>query len=1646
MRTPAIGNSRAYGRFARRSLALAGSLLASAWLALWPAAAGAATLPAFPQAFVDTTYSLPTGGNTIAVHAGGDLQAAINSANLGDVIVVDAGATFNAPINLPNKTTGSGWIYVISSAYASLPAPGNRVSPADAVNMPKIVINDGTSDSAVQTDEGAHHFRFVGFEFAPAPGQFVYSVTIGGLLETSVSQLPHDITFDRCYFHGDPTVGGRRGIQLDAVRGAVIDSWFENFKDGGVDTQAVWTLNTPGPLKIVNNHLEAGSENLLLGGDDPTIPGVIPSDIEIRGNHFFKPLWWQSVPGLKVKNLLELKLGVRVLIEGNLFENNWASAQDGEGIVITPRNQNGTAPWAATQDITIRLNKVINVGKGMDISGYDDTAPDLNQPINVQTQRVLVENNLFDVTGLQGATARIFQFTHGAANVTVRHNTGSTIAVGGVSAIAADQDGSNAISPKGDQFDFRDNLLGAGGNGGFFGDVVGEGTSALTTFFTNWTFLDNAIYSNATRGPINPSWYPPNNFFPADATAVGFVNYTDPLVNFAGGNYALSATSPLKNAASDGLDVGADFSALNAASSCASFGACGSDPAGPAISGVAATGITSTTANIVWTTDSAATTRVEYGLTNGYCCSTTMNAALVTSHSQGLSGLLPATTYHYRVTSSDGAGNSTISADFTFTTVRASATFNLLSGQNPSRSGQAVTFATTVAGTVGTALGTVTFNDNGTAISGCTSLPLSAGAAQCTSSSLAAGAHPITVTYSGDATYLPGTSSTFIQTVNVAVALSTFRIGSNLNPSTFGQVITLGTTLTGTAGTPSGTVTFNDNGAPIVACTSLALSGGTAQCRSALLAVGAHVISVTYSGDVTYPAGTSTTLTQTVNAAVANFKIGSNLNPSIFGQTVTLGATLTGSAGTPSGTVTFNDNGTPVSACASLALSAGSAQCRTASLAVGTHAITITYSGDSTYPPGTSSAFIQTVNTAVASFNVGSNLNPSTLGQAVTLGATLSGTAGTPSGTVTFNDNGVPIVACTSLALSSGAAQCRTGLLAIGAHAITVTYSGDTTYPPGASSALTQTVNAAVANFKIGSNLNPAMSGQTFTLGATLTGTAGTPSGGVTFIDNGVPIAACTSFALSAGTAQCRTTLLAVGAHAITVTYSGDVTYPPGTSTTFMQTVNTAVANFKVGSDLNPAILGQAVTLGVTLSGTAGTPSGIVTFNDNGTPIVACASLALSGGGAQCRTALLGVGAHAVTVTYSGDVTYPPGTSTTLTQTVNAAVANFKIGSNLNPSIFGQTVTLGATLTGSAGTPSGTVTFNDNSTPIAACMSLALSGGSAQCRTASLAVGTHAITITYSGDSTYPPGTSTTLTQTVNAVSATIDVVLTPSDSSIWTQPVTMMATVTGAAGTPSGTVTFNENGTPISACTALPLAGGVAQCITASLAVGGHLITVTYSGNATYAPATSNNYAHTVGAAVATIDVVMTPSETSIFTQPVTMIATLTGSVGTTPTGTVTFNDNGTAILGCIALPLSGGAAQCTTASLAIGGHIITVTYSGDATYPATTSANYGQTVGEATASLDVGLTPNPSTPEQTVTLTVMVTGDVEATPTGMVTFNDNGTAIPECARLALSGGAAQCTTAWPVDGVHVITVTYSGDATYPPATSSNYTELVSG
>ncbi len=92
------------------------------------------------------------------------------------------------------------------------------------------------------------------------------------------------------------------------------------------------------------------------------------------------------------------------------------------------------------------------------------------------------------------------------------------------------------------------------------------------------------------------------------------------------------------------------------------------DTTPPIISSIGEDSLTSTGIIISWNTDEGATSQVEYGTTTAYGSNSPLNATLVISHSRDLSGLSPSTTYHYRVMSTDAAGNQALSGDNTFTT------------------------------------------------------------------------------------------------------------------------------------------------------------------------------------------------------------------------------------------------------------------------------------------------------------------------------------------------------------------------------------------------------------------------------------------------------------------------------------------------------------------------------------------------------------------------------------------------------------------------------------------------------------------------------------------------------------------------------------------------------------------------------------------------------------------------------------------------------------------------------------------------------------------------------------------------------------------------------------------------------------------
>jgi hypothetical protein len=394
----------------------------------------------------------------------------------------------------------------------------------------------------------------------------------------------------------------------------------------------------------------------------------------------------------------------------------------------------------------------------------------------------------------------------------------------------------------------------------------------------------------------------------------------------------------------------------------------------------------------------------------------------------------------------------------------ANASISLGSSVNPSASGQSVTFTASVSGGSGTPTGTVNFRDNGVTISGCGAVALNGmGVATCATSSLSSGSHPITAVYSGNGTYNTGTSSTLPQTVANPLTPS-ITLGSTANPSTVGQYVTYTGVVSGSSGTPTGTIVFRDNGAIINGCGGLVMANGRASCTIGNQALGTHSMTAVYSGNGTYSGITSSTLPQVVNAAKANtpsITLGSSVNPSTVGQYVELTAVVSGAAGTPTGTLVFRDNGETISGCGGLAMANGRATCTVGSLTQGAHSITTVYSGNATYNGVTSSTLPQTVNAAKAntpSFTLGSSQNPSVSGNVVTFTAVLSGPAGTPTGNVVFRENGVTISGCGGLALVNGRVSCSPMLNGVGIHSMTAIYLGDANYNGITSSAVPQNV------------------------------------------------------------------------------------------------------------------------------------------------------------------------------------------------------------------------------------------------------------------------------------------------------------------------------------------------------------------------------------------------------------------------------------------------------------------------------------------------------------------------------------------------------------------------------------------------------------
>lgn len=475
---------------------------------------------ALPLSEPDVTFSLPSGGSQTGIGSAAALQAAIDSAALNTYIVVNADIA-GANISLPKKTTGSGFIYIVNSQLASLPGVTGRVNPTDHSSLCPLLTATGGSPF-FKNAVGAHHYRFVGFRFtnsSAATSQF----TLGGNAETDEIDLPRFITIDRCMFLAHATLNSRRALAMSGLDLAIINSYFQGFKDSGSDSQAFWAFMV-GRFLSHNNFIQAASENFLAGTESPTIANFVNYDLTFRKCHFHKPTSWNGT--VPIKNLFELKNAKRVLLEQSLLENQWEDSQD-TAINLKSTNQYGDATWATVQDVTVRYNKCLNIANFIKTPAHDDN------PASIFTNHILAENNLAIMNSGNGRALAIIGDT---SNVRLRKNTLVRTSSGGQ--VAYIEKATAGIT----DLQLYDNVI-TGDALGIDGPTPGEGEAVLAGECVSHTEHHNSMIGRS-------SGYGTGTTFETRTTAK--------FTNAAALDFTLDPTSPLKNSASDGGDKGAN--------------------------------------------------------------------------------------------------------------------------------------------------------------------------------------------------------------------------------------------------------------------------------------------------------------------------------------------------------------------------------------------------------------------------------------------------------------------------------------------------------------------------------------------------------------------------------------------------------------------------------------------------------------------------------------------------------------------------------------------------------------------------------------------------------------------------------------------------------------------------------------------------------------------------------------------------------------------------------------------------------------------------------------------------------------------------------------------------------------------------------
>ncbi len=808
-----------------------------------------------------------------------------------------------------------------------------------------------------------------------------------------------------------------------------------------------------------------------------------------------------------------------------------------------------------------------------------------------------------------------------------------------------------------------------------------------------------------------------------------------------------------------------------------------------------------------------------------------------------------------------------------------------------------------------------------------------------------------------------------------------------------------------------------------------------------LLGAGTCSLTASQGGDGNYNAATSVTQTFSVTALGTTTAVTSvTPNPAIYGQPVSLTASVTASAGdtAPGGQVQFSLGGK--SCLAVLGNASGRISTATCSLnattgfpGVGTQTVTATYTPGSSAFTGSSGTGSLTVTAATTATALTADPRISTATYPVDLNAQVTATSpslATPTGTVAFSANGTPISACSAKPVSSaGLATCTYSFPTFADNQnISATYTpADANFTTSSSGSVRHDVKEAPSATSIRAALLPASGvyGDAYTVTANVVSTSSTstqqPTGSVIIVAGGVQ---CIGVLSGDSAASCTLTPPAGSPTRFTATYQGDVTFGGSKSAEATSDILRATPAVTLLSLPNPSAVGEGATLTARVgrvTDEAVYPTGTVQFKIGSTAIANCGAVPLDASGeATCVTSFNATGDYSLVADYAGDANYTAASSAALPHKVTTASSTTQITS-VTPASFayGGSVSVSVSVSGKSRAPLGSVDIAAGGVSCQTSLSTQnATTSTANCALVAVPVGAdQPITATYLGNADFG-GSQATSTLTVTPATTTTTL-SSSGDPSLAGQSVTFYATVANDSfvdpDPTTGSVTFTLDGVE-----QLPVPLGsdsTAALVVNVLNFGTHNVTAAFAVTMNFQASTSSPFTQTVGKA--TPDIYWKDPDPIGYGTPLSSMQL----------DAYAYTDSGE-VAGTYVYSYEQGTV------LAVGTHLLSVDFTptDTASYkPAAKTVSLTVTKGDTVTT--VASAPNPSFSGQSVTITATVSGQVSGglTPTGSADFRLNDVTIGGCGSQSLSvAGIATCTTTALPTGFSNLTALYGGDANY--------------